>query len=93
MFELSRVDSIISFSVTAPQCGSNPNWYFYNNNCYMLNPTSGPNATLSWYDAKDYCNGINSHLASIHTNDENSFLEGLVSIVKRLMSVVHNFAV
>ena len=65
--------------ITATQCGSDRNWYFFQQNCYMLPPASGDKAQLDWYDANDYCNGLGAHLASIHSVDEQFFLAGLVS--------------
>ena len=65
--------------IIAAQCGSDPNWYFYNDHCYLLPPPSGVNATLNWYDANTYCNDRNSHLTSIHSIEENFFLNGIVS--------------
>ena len=80
MIHSSCYQSFFSILYKATQCGYNGNWYLFNGNCYMLNPTSGPNATMTWYDSSDYCNGNNAQLVSIHSLDENNFIQGLVSI-------------
>ncbi|XP_060558401.1 macrophage mannose receptor 1-like [Ruditapes philippinarum] len=54
-------------------CGDT-SWVLFNNNCYQVSPVTGDNSSLSWYDANTYCMGQQSNLASIHSQDEHSFL-------------------
>ncbi|XP_053409086.1 macrophage mannose receptor 1-like [Mercenaria mercenaria] len=65
---------------SAQYCGD-PSWLLYKGNCYQLSPATGDNSSLPWYDANTYCMNQQSNLASMHSQDEHSFI--LQYITKR----------
>lgn len=69
---------LLTISIVAAQCGAG-SWELFNGACYMTNPTNGANSSLSWYQAQQYCLANKANLASIHAQDENNLLLGMVS--------------
>jgi hypothetical protein len=58
---------------------SDTNWLSYNTSCYYISPLFGADSSLSWFAARRYCQNNNADLASILSEDENSFLNSYVS--------------
>lgn len=65
----------------APAAGScapdNDNWKYYNGRCFLV---SAQHSTVTdWWDAEEQCRQYGAHLASVHSADEQRFIEGQVT--------------
>lgn len=49
-------------------------WFFKDGYCYFLSPTSGALAKKTWFEARRFCQENNADLASILSDDLNTFL-------------------
>ncbi|KAL4228716.1 chromatin-modulating protein mrc1 [Mactra antiquata] len=64
----------------APQCGSLPDWKYFNGSCYFINSQKyGPGSRLTWFDARQYCMSQGGDLASVHSVQEAGFISVLIS--------------
>ncbi|XP_038076947.1 macrophage mannose receptor 1-like [Patiria miniata] len=62
--------------VTFPRCPSDDGFLSFNGYCYYLSPGG---TQLGWSEAENYCHKLGADLASVHGQDEQDFLYGLVS--------------
>ena len=70
--------SYLIFSAT--QCPTDKDWYYSAPYCYFVT-----DANLSWRrtwnEADDWCKSKGAHLVSIHSTDEQAFVNALVSVL------------
>jgi hypothetical protein len=52
-----------------------PGWIYFKNSCYYFNRSA---SYLSWDDSENYCKTMGAHSASIHSENEKSFVYNLV---------------
>nr|XP_006813569.1 PREDICTED: macrophage mannose receptor 1-like [Saccoglossus kowalevskii] len=57
----------------SPLCGSDLEWYLYNDYCYYVSVSSSEGLD-SWQDANSFCNAHASYLASIHSQEEQQLI-------------------
>ncbi|CAH1796584.1 unnamed protein product [Owenia fusiformis] len=55
----------------------NDDWKSYNGKCYYVGK-GGDDETLSWFAADQFCHDNGGYLASVHSDDDNNFIWGLV---------------
>ncbi|KAG8179794.1 hypothetical protein JTE90_002832 [Oedothorax gibbosus] len=64
--------SFLEYSNALEYCNGT-SWIKFDGNCYLF-PTAGI-SRVSYYDAEDFCRSQGSHLASIHSEEENAFIK------------------
>ena len=65
-------------------CPSDPDWTYRHPYCYY-NSEPTDEGRKGWDEAEDYCHEKGGHLASIHDDDEQRFINNMVS--KSIMAV------
>ncbi|KAK4312213.1 hypothetical protein Pmani_016336 [Petrolisthes manimaculis] len=63
-------------SVT-PKCSDDTTWFLYNDYCYKFISES-EELIQSWWDSRRMCKEIGGELASIHTTEENYWMESMI---------------
>ena len=71
----------IMFSAT--ECPTDSDWYYSQPYCYFVSDAN-LNWRRSWADADDWCKANGAHLVSIHSDDEQAFLNAVVSYLGAL---------
>ena len=72
-----------------PPCPTSPDWILFpqNNYCYFFSQGLNQDAgMMSWRNANEYCMQSGGYLVSIHSQEENDFLNTYVSIFQCLLS-------
>ncbi|XP_066983330.1 macrophage mannose receptor 1-like isoform X1 [Macrobrachium rosenbergii] len=62
-------------------CEDDPSWLLFNKHCYKIIP-SDDNAGDTWFESRRLCREIGGELASIHTVEENYWLQSQVHSVR-----------
>lgn len=82
------------FCYIAGSCApDSDDWKFYNGQCYLFtgkrpSQTEADTSEFKWYNAEDACRQYGGHLVSIHTLDEQRFIEGQVKNQRRLIVIL-----
>lgn len=67
---------------SAPECGSNPGWRLNDNVCYYYNDTVG----VDFHAALRHCRDEKALLASIHSQDEQAYVNSMVGPLSCLLT-------
>ena len=62
-----------------PQCPTDPDWVLFQSYCYFFSGgLTGSDARMGWGDANSYCMERGGYLVSLHSTNENNFLQSMV---------------
>uniref|UniRef100_A0A915BL39 C-type lectin domain-containing protein n=1 Tax=Parascaris univalens TaxID=6257 RepID=A0A915BL39_PARUN len=79
MLNIFILSLVVGFCFCSQECGS---WEQFNGFCYKTFSDA-----LTWQNAELSCQKMNSHLASVHSKEENEFVYGLIKAPRAAFSI------